>query len=106
VYQDISFKQNKVLWESIDLTLSVSTSTTPDQQIDGVDVKKRKRCISYDMLSYCSSDENLIWDLCDYANAGKLLLKPPLVVNFIDEYEMRKVYSLIYDVYRCEYYFI
>lgn len=34
--------------------------------------------------------------------AAKLLSKPPLKVDFEDEQEMRCVYSLIYDVFRCE----
>lgn len=34
--------------------------------------------------------------------AARLLCKPPLEVHFVDEQEMRCVYSLIYDVFRCE----
>jgi hypothetical protein len=44
-----------------------------------------------------------MWDLSEFAKAGKLLKNPPMEVEFHDEYEMRKVYSLIYDVFRCEY---
>jgi hypothetical protein len=63
-------------------------------------------------LGYCdvefsltaSQEANLVmWELKEYANAGKLLRTPPMPVVFYDEYEMRKVYSLIYDVFRCEY---
>lgn len=35
--------------------------------------------------------------------AARLLCKPPLDVKFSDEQEMRCVYSLIYDVFRCKY---
>lgn len=44
----------------------------------------------------------LIWNLKDFAKAGKLLKSPSMSVEFYDEYEMRKVYSLIYDVFRCK----
>jgi hypothetical protein len=64
--------------------------------------RRRPRCVSYDLLSYCNADEINLWDLHDYSCAGKLLMRPQIVVEFVDEYEMRKVYSLIYDVYRCE----
>jgi hypothetical protein len=43
-----------------------------------------------------------MWDLAEFAKAGKLLKVPAMEVNFFDEYEMRKVYSLVYDVFRCE----
>ena len=35
--------------------------------------------------------------------AACLLSKPPRPVEFIDEQEMRFVYSLIYEVFRCEF---
>lgn len=38
------------------------------------------------------------------AKAGKLLKSTSQPVTFLDEYEMRKVYSLMYDVFRCKYY--
>ena len=43
------------------------------------------------------------WCLEDIAKAAKLLKRPPTPVEFNDEYEMRKVYSMIYDVFRCKY---
>lgn len=36
--------------------------------------------------------------------AARLLFKPPSPVDFVDEQEMRNVYSVIYDVFRCTYY--
>lgn len=62
-------------------------------------------------LGYCdqecrlsvSHETNIVmWDLSEFAKAGKLLKSPPMDVEFYDEYEMRKVYSLIYDVFRCK----
>jgi hypothetical protein len=54
-------------------------------------------------LSVSHENNNVMWDLSEFAKAGKLLKTPPMNVDFYDEYEMRKVYSLIYDVFRCEY---
>ncbi|CAG9806104.1 unnamed protein product [Chironomus riparius] len=51
-------------------------------------------------LSVSHETNNVIWDLSEFAKAGKLLKTPPMDVEFYDEYEMRKVYSLIYDVFR------
>jgi hypothetical protein len=53
-------------------------------------------------LSVSHENNNVMWDLSEFAKAGKLLNKPAMDVVFHDEYEMRKVYSLIYDVFRCE----
>lgn len=54
-------------------------------------------------LSVSHEANNVLWDLSEFAKAGKLLKNPPMDVEFYDEYEMRKVYSLIYDVFRCKY---
>lgn len=49
------------------------------------------------------SNSNVVtWTVRDLAKAGKLLSNPPKNVNFDDEQEMRVVYTLIYDVYRCK----
>jgi hypothetical protein len=60
-------------------------------------------------LGYCDLEfsvfhegDSVMWDLSEFAKAGKLLKTPPMDVEFNDEYEMRKVYSLIYDVFRCK----
>lgn len=63
-------------------------------------------------LGYCADEfrtsvtleptNGLLWNLEDFSKAGKLLKSPPMDVDFYDEYEMRKVYSLIYDVFRCK----
>lgn len=45
------------------------------------------------------------WTVGDIAKAGGLLAIPPIQTNFEDEQEMRRVYTLIYDVFRCKYYF-
>ncbi|XP_039745917.1 uncharacterized protein LOC120623765 isoform X2 [Pararge aegeria] len=40
------------------------------------------------------------WDIGEVLKAARLLCKPPMLVDFADEQEMRCVYSLIYDVFR------
>ncbi|XP_075972716.1 uncharacterized protein LOC142974335 [Anticarsia gemmatalis] len=40
------------------------------------------------------------WDIGQVLKAARLLCKPPMHVDFVDEQEMRCVYSLIYDVFR------
>ncbi|XP_017135284.1 uncharacterized protein LOC108151271 isoform X2 [Drosophila miranda] len=40
------------------------------------------------------------WTLPTIGNAAKLLRKPPILVHFRNEHEMRLAYSLIYDVFR------
>ncbi|XP_057669739.1 uncharacterized protein LOC130901991 isoform X1 [Diorhabda carinulata] len=42
----------------------------------------------------------ITWTVSDIAKAGCLLSCPPLKTNFEDEQEMRRVYTLIYDVFR------
>ncbi|XP_076252212.1 uncharacterized protein LOC143191222 isoform X1 [Rhynchophorus ferrugineus] len=42
----------------------------------------------------------ITWTVRDISKAGCLLSKPPLPVTFDDEQEMRRVYTLIYDVFR------
>jgi hypothetical protein len=102
VFYDLSYKKNKVFWESTESCSAITSASTSPEQYDGYISKKRKICMSDDIISYCNADEVSLWDSEDFAKAGKLLKKPPMPVNFVDEYEMRKVYSLIYDVYRCK----
>ncbi|RZC38122.1 methyltransferase NSUN7, partial [Asbolus verrucosus] len=42
----------------------------------------------------------ITWTVSDISKAGCLLTQPPLKTNFEDEQEMRRVYTLIYNVFR------
>ncbi|KAE8746505.1 hypothetical protein FOCC_FOCC006739 [Frankliniella occidentalis] len=42
------------------------------------------------------------WTCADLAKAGLLLALPPRPVDFDDEAEMRRVFALAYDVFRCK----
>lgn len=66
--------------------------------------RRRRLCILDNPIDFCDIAAYNQWRLEDIVRAGKLLHQPPLPVQFDDEYEMRKVYSMIYDVYRCRYY--
>lgn len=46
----------------------------------------------------------ITWTVGDIAKAGCLLSLPPISTCFEDEQEMRRVYTLIYDVFRCKYF--
>jgi hypothetical protein len=41
------------------------------------------------------------WTASDIVKAGCILTIPPRPLYFEDEGEMRRIYSLIYDVFRC-----
>nr|XP_023020678.1 uncharacterized protein LOC111509210 [Leptinotarsa decemlineata] len=43
---------------------------------------------------------SITWTVGDIAKAGCLLSSPPIPTTFEDEHEMRRVYTLIYDVFR------
>ncbi|CAH1114216.1 unnamed protein product [Psylliodes chrysocephalus] len=45
----------------------------------------------------------ITWTVSDISKAGCLLNSPPVHTSFEDEQEMRRVYSLIYDVFRYKY---
>lgn len=66
-------------------------------------IKPLGQCEEEFHLSVSHESSTVLWDLSEFAKAGKLLKNPPMDVEFYDEYEMRKVYSLMYDVFRCKY---
>ncbi|XP_059608104.1 uncharacterized protein LOC132255948 [Phlebotomus argentipes] len=59
----------------------------------------RKKCFIDDPIKYLDTELG-IWSLEDISKAGMLLRKPPFPCTFHNEHEMRRVYSLIYDVFR------
>ncbi|XP_073836277.1 putative methyltransferase NSUN7 isoform X2 [Musca autumnalis] len=65
---------------------------------NGILDEHRKKC--HQIIVKSNIKVNIIWTLEDITKAAKLLKKPPQNVEFSNEYEMRKVYSLIYDVFR------
>lgn len=63
---------------------------------------RRKKCVVDDPMEFLDLNELTTWSLYDLATAAKLLRKPPIACAFCDEHEMRRVYSMIYDVFRCK----
>lgn len=89
-------KKEKPLFDPLRITKILSPGVSPNG--------RRSRA-----LKYCHSTTVKVklktgarWTLPTIANAAKLLRKPPINVNFQNEHEMRLAYSLIYDVFRCE----
>lgn len=65
---------------------------------------RRKRCVTDNPLDFLDLGTSIgVWNLFDLTKAAKLLRKPPIDCSFSDEHEMRRVYSMIYDVYRCKF---
>lgn len=88
-----------------------ATSKPPEPKLHDWNIlpKKKKKTLPQvckkDSISDNSDESGLnsvTWTVWDLAKAGDLLSNPPKNVNFSDEQEMRVVYSLIYDVYRCK----
>lgn len=101
----IFLKRAKIIWdpETPDHRVSPHGSPGDSQSILDVQAKRPRICPYNDAsIEYLHVDEVNLWGLVDYAKAGKLLNRPPIAVEFVDEHEMRKVYSLIYDVFRCK----
>lgn len=86
------------MWDPEGLFFSISTTTSP---ASGFSIKRRK-CIADDPLTYLDLSVLNEWSLEDLTKAGKLLRKPPIACEFSDEHEMRRIYSMIYDVFRCK----
>lgn len=100
-------KPDHTYWEvrakSIDDVTSPMTSPASADSASTTFRRRRRQCYLDNPIDFCDIDAYNQWRLEDIVRAGRLLHKPPLSVSFSDEYEMRKVYSMIYDVYRCKY---
>ena len=93
-YEEITKRKEMPIFDP-ERIMKFSPATSPSLKYDN-----RKRCVPI-VVKFQHKTEP--WSLECIAKAGKLLRKPPLPVEFANEHEMRKVYSLIYDVFRCEY---
>lgn len=97
-----SLTENELRQQSLtEMVLEVYSPISPNA--DRNLIKPLGDCDQECRLSVSHESNNVLWDLSEFAKAGKLLKNPPMDVEFYDEYEMRKVYSLIYDVFRCKY---
>lgn len=85
------------------------TPEPPQPQLHDWNILPKKRKKSLPKICKKESENTsdsffngVTWTVWDLAKAGSLLSNPPKNVIFEDEQEMRVVYSLIYDVYRCK----
>lgn len=88
--------------DSIVDTWDFITNTEDKSLENGVNDKAKLR--KQKKQKYVQSEEPP-WGPRDLAKAARLLEKPALTVDFEDDQEMRRVYSLIYDVFRCKFYY-
>lgn len=79
----------------------VSPLSTPASNLS----YKRKKCIIDDPADYIDMSIPIAWSLNDLVMASRLLVGggSERQCNFSDEYETRRVYSMVYDVFRCKY---
>lgn len=104
-YEEIVSKKEKHIWDPsthLSETLSIAT-LTPSPLSSTTSSLKKRHCFHDDPMDYLDSKHFNVWNLDDLAKAGKLLRRPSIECEFYDEHEMRRVYSMIYDVFRCEY---
>ncbi|XP_016966695.1 uncharacterized protein LOC108035539 [Drosophila biarmipes] len=87
-------KKEKPMFDPMRITKIISPGVSPSG--------RRSRA-----LKYCHSTTVRVklkagarWSLPTIANAAKLLRKPPILVDFQNEHDMRLAFSLIYDVFR------
>lgn len=70
--------------------------------------EKKEACKHFSVESVLKQEEEngpgpVTWTVTDIAKAACLLSTPPKETHFEDEQEMRRVYTLIYDVFRCNF---
>ncbi|XP_073836278.1 uncharacterized protein isoform X3 [Musca autumnalis] len=93
-YDELMRHKEKPIFDSSHIQ-RFSPASSPS---NGILDEHRKKC--HQIIVKSNIKVNIIWTLEDITKAAKLLKKPPQNVEFSNEYEMRKVYSLIYDVFR------
>ncbi|XP_055856969.1 uncharacterized protein LOC129919895 isoform X2 [Episyrphus balteatus] len=93
--EEITRRKERPIFDPTFVIEKFSPSSTPNGKFD-----LRKRCAPDQPIEFIDANVLGCWPLENIAKAAKLLRKPPLSVEFGDEHEMRRVYSLIYDVFR------
>lgn len=69
-----------------------------------VEAKRPRRyslCLASELSLSRALPVETTWTASDIVKAGCILTIPPRPLHFEDEGEMRRIYSLIYDVFRC-----
>lgn len=97
-WEEITRKSERPIFDPSFVIEKFSPSATPSGRFEA-----RQRCAQDHPIAFIDANVLGNWSLENITKAAKLLGQPPLPVKFGDEHEMRRVYSLIYDVFRCEY---
>lgn len=105
--EEIAAIKEKHLWDPEVFSFSVQSSPTVSEAA----LRIRRRCRADNPLEFLNPDFLHVWQLDDLVKAAKLLrpktpvqstsTETPVRCGFADEHEMRRVYSMIYDVFRC-----
>lgn len=83
-----------------DFQTLVSPLSTPTSNAS----TKRKKCFIDNPANFIDTNIPIIWGLKDLVMASNLMNGDTAkVCSFSDEYETRRVYSMVYDVFRCKY---
>nr|XP_036216388.1 uncharacterized protein LOC106617935 [Bactrocera oleae] len=86
------------LFNHLSSVLNISPTISPNVSPNGFNKISKNKC--QPIRGRSLKDKSKFWNLKTISLAAKLLAKPPKQVQFENEHEMRKVYSLIYDVFR------
>lgn len=98
-FEEITAKKVKYIWDPE--VFSFSNKSSP---LAAECLAIRRRCVLDDPLSFLNTEFLNKWKLDDLIKAAKLLRRPVIATKFENEHEMRRVYSMIYDVFRCKFY--
>lgn len=102
-YEEIVSKKEKHVWDpamhSADAMMNIGTPINSPHSVSSI---KKRQCVRDHPMDYLDAKHFNVWNLDDLVKAGKLLRRPSIECEFYDEHEMRRVYSMIYDVFRCK----
>jgi hypothetical protein len=70
-------------------------------QTEAKRLRRYSPCLASELSLSRAVPVETIWTASDRVKAGCILTIPPRPLHFKDEGEMRRIYSLIYDVFRC-----
>lgn len=95
-YEDVIRQKEKPVFDSTHIQRFSPASSPTNYMISENKIKCRKHIAKY------FKNVKVCWTLDNICKAAQLLKNPPETVAFSNEHDMRRVYSLIYDVFRCK----
>ncbi|XP_039966403.1 uncharacterized protein LOC120778596 [Bactrocera tryoni] len=94
----VAVRKDTHSFDHLSSALNISPKISPNVSPNGFYKTQKKKC--QQIRGKSLKNKSKFWNLKTIALAAKLLAKAPKKVQFENEHEMRKVYSLIYDVFR------